>query len=82
MVPAMWETQVRSLDREDALEQKMATHSSTFAWKIPWTVGYVTLVGYGPWGRKGLSSRETSISALLTMPKPLTVWITINCGKF
>ena len=27
------------------------------------------------------SSRETSISALLTMPKPLTVWITINCGN-
>ena len=28
------------------------------------------------------SSRKTFISALLTMPKPLTVWITINCGKF
>ena len=28
------------------------------------------------------SSRKTSISALLTMPKPLTVWITIDCGKF
>ena len=28
------------------------------------------------------STRKTSISALLTMPKPLTVWITINCGKF
>ena len=28
------------------------------------------------------SSRKTSISALLTMPKPLTVWITINYGKF
>ena len=28
------------------------------------------------------SSRKTSISALLTMSKPLTVWITINCGKF
>ena len=28
------------------------------------------------------SSRKTSSSALLTMPKPLTVWITINCGKF
>ena len=28
------------------------------------------------------SSRNTSISALLTMPKPLTVWITINCRKF
>ena len=27
-------------------------------------------------------SRKTSISALLTMPKPLTVWITLNCGKF
>ena len=27
-------------------------------------------------------SRKTSISALLTMPKPLTVWITINCGNF
>ena len=28
------------------------------------------------------SSRKTSISALLTMPKPLTMWITTNCGKF
>ena len=28
------------------------------------------------------SSRKTSTSILLTMPKPLTVWITINCGKF
>ena len=28
------------------------------------------------------SSRKTSICALLTMPKPLTVWITITCGKF
>ena len=26
--------------------------------------------------------KKTSMSALLTMPKPLTVWITINCGKF
>ena len=31
---------------------------------------------------KQVSSRKTSISALLTIPKPLTVWITINCGKF
>ena len=31
---------------------------------------------------KQQSSRNTSISALMTMPKPLTVWITINCGKF
>ena len=32
--------------------------------------------------KKQESSRKTSISALLTMPKPLTVWITINCGRF
>ena len=32
--------------------------------------------------KKQESSRETSISSLLTMPKPLAVWITINCGKF
>ena len=31
---------------------------------------------------KQKSFRKTSISAFLTMPKPLTVWITINCGKF
>ena len=35
----------------------------------------------GSW-KKEKSSRKISISALLTMPKPLTVWITINCGKF
>ena len=35
----------------------------------------------GSW-KKQESSRKTSISALLSMPKPLTVWITINCGKF
>ena len=32
--------------------------------------------------KKKESSRKTSVSALLTMPKPLTIWITINCGKF
>ena len=32
--------------------------------------------------KKEESSRKTSISALLTIPKPLTVWITINCGQF
>ena len=35
----------------------------------------------GSW-KKQESSRKTSISALLTMPKPLTVWITTNCGKY
>ena len=36
-LPTMQETQVRSLGREDPLEKGMATHSSTLAWKIPWT---------------------------------------------
>ena len=36
--PAMWETWVRSLSREDPLEKGKATHSSILAWKIPWTV--------------------------------------------
>ena len=36
-LPAMWETWVRSLGWEDSLEEDMAAHSSTLAWRIPWT---------------------------------------------
>ena len=36
-LPAMQETQVRSLGREDPLEKEIATHSSILAWGIPWT---------------------------------------------
>ena len=36
-LPAMQETWVQSLGEEDSLEKEMATHSSTLAWKIPWT---------------------------------------------
>ena len=36
-LPAMQETWVRSLCWEDPLEKEMAPHSSTLAWKIPWT---------------------------------------------
>ena len=36
-LPAKWETWVQSLGWEDPLEKEMATHSSTLAWKIPWT---------------------------------------------
>ena len=35
-LPAMWETWVRSLGREDPLEKEIATHSSILAWRIPW----------------------------------------------
>ena len=37
LLPAMRETWVRSLGREDPLEKEMATHSSILAWRIPWT---------------------------------------------
>ena len=36
-LPAIWETWVRSLGQEDPLEKEMAIHSSTLAWRIPWT---------------------------------------------
>ena len=35
--PEMQESQVQSLDREDPLEEEMATHCSILAWRIPWT---------------------------------------------
>ena len=36
-LPAMWETQVQFLGRENLLKKGMATHSSILAWEIPWT---------------------------------------------
>ena len=36
-LPAIQETQVRSLGQEDSLEKGMATHSNILAWRIPWT---------------------------------------------
>ena len=36
-LPAVWDTQVQSLGREDPLEKGMSTHSSNLVWKIPWT---------------------------------------------
>ena len=36
-LPTMRETRLRSLGQEGPLEKEMATHSSTLAWKIPWT---------------------------------------------
>ena len=35
-LPAVWETQVRSLGWDDPLEKAMATYSSILAWKVPW----------------------------------------------
>ena len=46
-LPAMQETWVQSLGWEDNLEQRMATHSSVLAWKIPWTEDPVMLQSMG-----------------------------------
>ena len=52
-LPTMQETQVRSLGREDPLEKKMAIHSSTLAWKIPWMEepGRLQSMGLQSWTR-------------------------------
>ena len=49
-LPAMQETGVQSLGREDLLEKGMAIHSSILAWRIPWTEEPGRL--YSPWGHK------------------------------
>ena len=46
-LPTMWKTRVQSLGQEDPLEKEMATHSSTLAWKIPWTEECVKLQSMG-----------------------------------
>ena len=56
-LPAMQETWVRSLGREDPLEKEMATHSSILAWKIPWTVAYQA-PGSSPWDCKESDTTE------------------------
>ena len=55
LLPTMWETWVWSLGREDPLEKEMATHSSTLAWKIPWTKEPGRLHSMGSQSRTRLS---------------------------
>ena len=56
-LPAMQKTQVQSLIQEDPLEKGMATHSSTLAWRIPWTEEPGGLVS---WGHKEWDATEQS----------------------
>ena len=46
-LPTMRETRVQSLGQEDPLEKEMAPHSSTLAWKIPWTEEHGRLQSMG-----------------------------------
>ena len=59
--PAMQETLVRFLGREDPLEEEMTTHSSILAWEIPWTEEPGRVQSKGLQKRwKGLSNRTTT----------------------
>ena len=57
-LPAMQETQVRSLGWEDHLEKGMATHSSILAWRIPWTEE--------PGGLQSMGRKESDTTERLT----------------
>ena len=63
-LPTMWETWVRSLGWEDPLEKEKATHSSTVAWKIPWTEdpGRLQLMGLQRVGHDWVTSVSLSLS--------------------
>ena len=67
-LPAIQKTWVRSLGRQDLLEKGMATHSSIFAWRIPWTQEPAGGGGYSLWGRKESDrSEQLTLSLFTTM---------------
>ena len=72
---AWWATVhgVNELDMTERLHVTSLENSEESEIKLPTSAGSE---------KKQESSRKTSTYALLTMPKPLTVWITIDCGKF
>ena len=75
-LPARRKTSVQSLGREDPLEKEMATHSSTIAWRIPWTEesGRLQLTGLQRAGKDGAISLSYFSSAYFLFPNlPLCV---------
>ena len=74
--PAKQETWVQSLSWEDPLEKEMATYSSLLALEIPWTKEPDELQSMG------LQRVRLNLVLNNNTVKALTVWITINCGKF
>ena len=61
--PAIQETWVRSLGQEDPLEKGLATHSSSLAWRTPWTK---SLTGYSPRGHKESDTTNRLTLSLFT----------------
>ena len=60
-LPAMQKAQVLSLGVEDPLEKEMATHSSTLAWRIPWTEE--------PGGLQSMGPKESDMTESLTLSR-------------
>ena len=85
-LPAMWETWVRSLGREDSLEKEMATHSSTLAWRIPWTEKPGGLQSIGSqrvrhnWATSLSLSRDINIWWMKIFD-PTMDWISLGCNS-
>ena len=72
-LPTMWETQVRSLGREDPLEKEMVTHSSIHAWKIPWTEE--------PGGLQSMGSQESDTTERLLLWQLVRLILSTMAGK-
>ena len=73
---AMQETWVHFLGLEDPLEKGMTTHSSIFAWRIPWTEEPVWL--YSPWGLKESDTAEVANGTMYWMLPPLISTISLQ----
>ena len=71
-LPAMWETRVWSLGREDPLEKEMATLSSILAWKIPWMVKPGQLQSLG--SQRVSHDWATSLSLCVFLPPLLNMF--------
>ena len=69
--PAMQETWLPSLGREDPLEKRMATHSSILAWRIPWTE---ELVGFSPQGCKESDTADHILLTIQMHVHNITAW--------
>ena len=82
-LPTKRETQVWSLGREDPLEKQTATHSSTLAWKIPWTEGRGRLQSLGWKSQTQLSDFTFTFTpqvALVVKNLPANAGIVRNAG--
>ena len=69
-LPTMREIRVRSLGQEDPLEKEMSTHSSTLAWKIPWTEEPGRLQSMSGFLRRELPAEQ----------KPYLIFLSTSCS--